>query len=83
MQLESRAPNLLFEYIPSSRKDRCRQGSQSMLDMDKAIEAAARALCRAEGNPENTKFEGKPMWQSYVPAAKAAIEAAYPHLRDD
>lgn len=54
-----------------------------MLDMDKAIEAAARALCRAEGNPENSKFEGRPMWQSYVPAAKAAIEAAYPHLRDD
>lgn len=54
-----------------------------MLDMEKAIEAAARALCRAEGNPENTKFEGKPMWQSYVPAARAAIEAALPHLRDD
>lgn len=54
-----------------------------MLDMEKAIEAAARALCRGEGNPENTKFEGKPMWQSYVPAAKVAIEAALPNLRDD
>lgn len=54
-----------------------------MLDVDKAIESAARALCRAEGYPENTKFEGNPMWQSYVPAAKAAIEAALPHLRDD
>jgi len=54
-----------------------------MSDMDKAIEAAARALCRMEGNPENTKFEGNPMWQSYVPAAKAAIEAALPHLRRD
>lgn len=52
-----------------------------MSDMDKAIEAAARELCRMEGNPENTKFEGKPMWQSYVPAAQAAIEAALPHLR--
>lgn len=32
-----------------------------MPNMDKAIEAAARALCRAEGNPENIKSEGKPM----------------------
>jgi len=48
----------------------------------KALEAAARALCRLAGNPENTKFEGKPLWQSYLPEAKAAIEAALPHLRD-
>ncbi len=34
-----------------------------MLNIEKAIEAAARALCRSDGNPENTKFEGKPMWQ--------------------
>lgn len=48
----------------------------------KALEAAARALCRLAGNAENTKFDGKPMWQSYLPEAKAAIEAALPHLRD-
>jgi len=54
-----------------------------MMDIEKAIEAAARALFRTEGNPENTKFDGKPMWQSYLPQAKAAIEAALPHLRDD
>jgi hypothetical protein len=54
-----------------------------MLNIEKAIEAAARALCRSDGNPENTKFEGKPMWQSYLPAAKAAVEAALPHLRDE
>ncbi len=29
-------------------------------------ERAARALCRLAGNPEATKFEGKPMWQSYL-----------------
>jgi hypothetical protein len=34
---------------------------------------AARALFRSDGNPENTKFEGKPVWQSYLPAAKAAV----------
>jgi hypothetical protein len=47
----------------------------------KAIEAAARALCRNAGHPENTKFEGLPMWQSFLPEAKAAIEAAIPHLQ--
>lgn len=49
--------------------------------MDKAIEAAARALCRSAGNPENTRFEGKPMWQSYIPEATAAIQAALPFLQ--
>lgn len=53
-----------------------------MLNIEKAIEEAARALCRSDGNPENTKFEGKSMWQSYLSAAKAAVEAALPHLRD-
>ena len=47
---------------------------------DKALEGAARALCRLAGNPENTKFEGRPMWESYLPEAKAAIEAALPYL---
>jgi hypothetical protein len=28
------------------------------------------------------QFEGKPMWQSYLPEAKAAVEAAIPHLKD-
>lgn len=50
-------------------------------DIEKAIEAAARALCRLEGNPENTRFEGKPMWTSYIREATAAIEAAMPYLR--
>jgi hypothetical protein len=52
-----------------------------MANAEKAIEAAARALCRLAGHPENTKFEGKPMWQSFVPEAKAAIEAATPYLQ--
>lgn len=46
-----------------------------------AVEAAARALCRIDGHPENTRFEGKPMWQSYMPEAEAAVRAALPHLR--
>lgn len=51
-----------------------------MPDVEKAIEAAARALCRLDCHAENIRFEGKLMWQSYPPAAKAAIEAALPHL---
>jgi hypothetical protein len=51
-----------------------------MPDIEKAIEAAARALCRFAGNPENTPFEGEPMWESFVPEAKAAIDAALPYL---
>lgn len=53
-----------------------------MPNTDKAIEAAKRALCRHADHPENTKFEGKPMWQSFLPKAKAAIDAAIPHLQN-
>lgn len=49
--------------------------------MDRAIEAAARALCRFDGHPENAKLDGKPLWQSYIPEAAAAINAALPHLK--
>lgn len=40
-----------------------------------ARELAARALCRHDGHPEDIQFEGKPMWESYLPAADAVIEA--------
>lgn len=39
-------------------------------------ERAARALCRLDGNPENTMFEGKPMWVSYLDQVDAVLEAA-------
>lgn len=39
------------------------------------IERAARAICRFHGLPENTKFEGRSMWESYVDEAIAVIEA--------
>jgi hypothetical protein len=39
-------------------------------------ERAARALCRLAGNPEDSTFEGKPMWMSYLPEADAALRAA-------
>jgi hypothetical protein len=28
------------------------------------LELAARALCRFNGLPEDTKFEGRPMWEA-------------------
>ena len=40
-----------------------------------AREIAARALCRLAGNPEDATFEGRPMWESYLPEADAVLEA--------
>lgn len=40
-----------------------------------ARELAARALCRHDGHPEDTAFEGKPMWESYLDAADAVLAA--------
>jgi protoheme ferro-lyase len=39
------------------------------------LERACRALCRFHGLPEDTKFEGRPMWESYIPEARAVMEA--------
>lgn len=39
------------------------------------IERAARALCKYGGHPENIKFEGGKMWESYVPEVHVVIEA--------
>lgn len=38
-------------------------------------EIVARALCRFDGNPENTTFEGLPMWMSYLKQADAVLVA--------
>lgn len=38
-------------------------------------EVAARALCRFDGHPEEIKFEGRPMWESFLPQADAVLEA--------
>lgn len=39
-------------------------------------ERAARALCRLNDVPENTQFEGRPMWESFLPEVDAVLEAA-------
>ena len=41
----------------------------------KTIERAARALCKFDGHAENIKFEGVPMWRSYVPQVRALLDA--------
>ena len=46
-----------------------------MTRLKPARELAARALCRVAGNLEDTQFEGKPMWESYLPEADAVLEA--------
>lgn len=39
------------------------------------LERAARALCSLAGNPENATMDGKPVWQSYLPEARAVLQA--------
>lgn len=39
-------------------------------------ERAARALCSSKGLPENTKFEGRPMWESFLPEVDIVLKAA-------
>lgn len=48
-----------------------------------ALERIARALCRQAGNPENTKFEGRPMWEQYLPEARAVVEALLDGASED
>ena len=43
-------------------------------------ERAARALCSLEGHPQDIKFEGAPMWVSYLPQVDAVLRGA---LGDD
>ncbi len=40
-----------------------------------ARELSARALCRFHGVPEDTMFEGKPMWMSYLGEVEAVLAA--------
>lgn len=41
-------------------------------------ELAARALCSSRGLPENTKFEGRPMWESLLDEVDVVLKAALP-----
>ena len=46
------------------------------------LERAARALCSLDGHPEDAKMDGKPLWQDYLPEARAVIEAIRETGRD-
>lgn len=41
--------------------------------MPEPLERVARALCRADGHMEDSRFEGKPMWASYVSEAEFVL----------
>ena len=43
--------------------------------MKSLLERAARAVCTAQGLPENIIFEGRPMWESFLPSARAMLLA--------
>lgn len=40
------------------------------------LERAARALCSLAGNSEDAMNDGKPLWQDYLPEARAVIAEA-------
>jgi len=44
--------------------------------MPEPRERIARALSRLQGHPSDIRFEGKPMWHSFLPEADAALAAA-------
>ena len=47
-------------------------------------ELAARALCAKTGHPENATFEGRPMWQSFLPEVDAVLGAVgFADMRSD
>ncbi|MGV1681723.1 hypothetical protein [Sphingopyxis sp. NJF-3] len=43
--------------------------------MTTGLERVARALCELDANPPNATMDGKPLWQDYLPEARAAIMA--------
>lgn len=43
--------------------------------MSPIVEAAARALCRHDGHPENATMDGLPLWKDYVPQVRAVLIA--------
>ncbi len=42
-------------------------------------EIIARALCQTKALPENTRFEGRSMWESFLPEADAILTALTKH----
>ena len=44
--------------------------------MPSIVEAAARALCRVEGHPDDGISNGEPLWHAYVPKVREVLIAA-------
>lgn len=49
---------------------------------ERALETAARALCRLDGHPENATIRGTPMWKRYLPEAQASLKAAQADVQE-
>jgi hypothetical protein len=47
-----------------------------------AIEQAARELCRVNSMAPNVSYQGRPMWQSYIPEVLAVLDALW-HCASD
>lgn len=43
--------------------------------MKAPLERAARALCNLDGHAANATVDGKPLWQRYLPEARAVLLA--------
>ncbi len=43
--------------------------------MTTGLDRVARALCELDANPPDATMGGKPLWQDYLPEARAAIMA--------
>ena len=47
----------------------------TQIDRAVAEERGARALCRLDGHPEMATVDGRPLWQDYLPEARAVLDA--------
>ncbi|AOR79854.1 hypothetical protein QUC32_09595 [Novosphingobium resinovorum] len=43
--------------------------------MKTVLERIVRALCSQNGFPENTMYQGRPMWEDFLPKARVALAA--------
>jgi len=46
-------------------------------------ELAARAICKVRGLPENTLFDGVPLWERFLPEVDAMIEALREEFKEE
>ena len=71
-------PKVELSTVPALGQTVCRCAVRGMTP----IERAARALCKCDGQSDDGKRKGEPLWQSYVPQVRAVLDAIHePSLR--